>query len=324
MEHANSSLEKDKKLEEEKKLENRKSKRFRKEKYYGPDFLTYLIEGTSTSVLHEYGICLHMDSDPSTYEEAIKSRDSIFWKEAIDDEMQSIMSNNTWVLVDLPIGSKPIGCKWIFKKKFKPDGSIDKYKARLVAKGFRQSKGIDYFDTYAPVARIASIRILISLASIFNLKIHQMDVKTTFLNGFLDEEVYMEQPEGFILPGQEKKVCKLIRSLYGLKQAPKQWHERFDNFVLSNGFKLSEADKCVYSKIIGNDSLILCLYVDDMLIFSKNDYCIEYTKELLSSHFDMKDMGVADTILGINMLHVYMLILCVVSMRVYLYIVRSV
>ena len=142
-----------------------------------------------------------MNDEPSTFEEAMKSRDVIFWQESIDDEMASLRTNNTWVLVDLPQGSKPIGCKWVFKRKLKPDGSIDKYKARLVAKGFKQSKGIDYFDTYAPVARISSIRILISLASIFNLKIHQMDVKTAFLNEFLDEEVYMEQPEGFIVPG---------------------------------------------------------------------------------------------------------------------------
>ncbi|XP_059458367.1 uncharacterized mitochondrial protein AtMg00820-like [Corylus avellana] len=123
----------------------------------------------------------------------MKSRDTTFWKEAIDDEMESIMFNNTWILVDLPSGSKSIGCKWIFKKKMKSDGSIDKYKARLVAKGFRQSKGIDYFDTYAPVARISSIRTLISLASIYNLEIHQMDVKTAFLNGYLDEEEHLEE-----------------------------------------------------------------------------------------------------------------------------------
>jgi hypothetical protein len=105
----------------------------------------------------------------------------------------------------------------------KPDGSIDKFKARLVAKGFRQFKGIDYFDTYAHVARISSIRTLVSLASIFNLEIHQMDVKIAFLNGYLDEEVYMEQPKWFIISGQENKVCKLVKYLYGLKQAPKQW-----------------------------------------------------------------------------------------------------
>ena len=140
------------------------------------------------------------------------SRDSSFWKEAINDEMDSLLSNGTWVLVDLPPSCKPIGCKWVFKRKYKTDGSLQTSKARLVAKGFRQ-KGVDYFDTYASVARTTSIRVLFALASIHDLYIHQMDVKTTFLNGDLDEEVYMEQPEGFVLPGNEKKVCKLVKSL---------------------------------------------------------------------------------------------------------------
>ena len=121
----------------------------------------------------------------------------------------------------------------------KADGTIEKFKARLVAKGFTQKQGIDYFDTYAPVARIATIRLLISLTSIYNLVIHQMDVKMAFLNGELEEEVYMEQPEGFVMKGQEHKVCKLVKSLYGLKQAPKQWHQKFDKVVLANGYKIN-------------------------------------------------------------------------------------
>ncbi|KAL0348974.1 UNVERIFIED_CONTAM: Retrovirus-related Pol polyprotein from transposon TNT 1-94 [Sesamum angustifolium] len=133
------------------------------------------------------------------------------------------MTNHTWDLEDLPVGSKPIKCKWIFKKKIKPDGSIDKFKARLVVVGYTQKKGIDYFDTYSPVTKIATIRALIALSAINDLMIHQMDVKTAFLNGDLEEEIYMEQPEGFVVPGLESKVCKLRKSLYGLKQAPKQW-----------------------------------------------------------------------------------------------------
>lgn len=124
--------------------------------------------------------------------------------------------------MDLPPGCKTIGCKWVLRKKIKPDGTIDKYKARLVAKGFKQQVDIDFFDTFSPVTRVTSIRLLIAVAAIRDLKIHQMDVKTTFLNGDLDEEIYMDQPEGFVEPGQESKVCKLTKSLYGLKQAPKQ------------------------------------------------------------------------------------------------------
>jgi hypothetical protein len=120
--------------------------------------------------------------------------------------------------VDLPPSSKPIGCKWVFRRKYTTDGSIQAFKARLVAKGFRQKEGIYYFDTYAPVARITSIRVLMTLASIYNLYVHQMDIKTTILNGDLDEKVYMEQPEEFVLPQNEKKVCKLVKSLYDKHQ----------------------------------------------------------------------------------------------------------
>ena len=115
--------------------------------------------------------------------------------------------------MDLPPGCKTLGYKWIFKKKIKADGSIDKYKARLVIKGYRQKEGLDYFDTYSPVTRITSICMLIAIAALYNLEIHQMDDKIAFLNGDLDEEIYMEQPKGFIVPGQEKKVCRLVKSL---------------------------------------------------------------------------------------------------------------
>ena len=116
--------------------------------------------------------------------------------------------------MDLPPGCKPLGYKWIFKMKLKADGSIDKYKVRLVVKGYKQKEGVDYFDTYSPVTRITSIRMLMAIAVLHNLEIHQMDVKSTFLNGELNDEMYMEQPEGFIVPSQEKKVCRLVKSLY--------------------------------------------------------------------------------------------------------------
>ncbi|GJS31273.1 zinc finger, CCHC-type containing protein [Tanacetum coccineum] len=140
------------------------------------------------------------EDDPKTFDEAIK------WKEAINDEMDSIMGNNTWVLADLPPGCKPLGCKWIFKIKLKVDGTIKKFNARLIIQGFKQKSGIEYFDTYALVARISTIRLLTAMASIHNLIIHQMDMKTAFLNDDLEEEVYMNQPQGFIILGNENKV----------------------------------------------------------------------------------------------------------------------
>ncbi|GJU71817.1 zinc finger, CCHC-type containing protein [Tanacetum coccineum] len=180
-----------------------------------------ITEGTRDEVSDQYSYCFNVEDDPKTFDKAMKSQDVALWKEAINNEMDSIMGNNTWVLADLPPGCKPLGCKWIFKRKLKVDGTIEKFKARLVIQGFKQKSGIYDFDTYAPVARISIIRLLIVMASIYNLIIHQLDVKSTFLNGELDEEVYMNQPQGFIMSGNENKMCKLIKSLYGLKQAPK-------------------------------------------------------------------------------------------------------
>ena len=202
--------------------------------------------------------------------------------------------------MDPPPGSNTISCKWVFRRKYRTDGSIQTFKAMLVAKGFRQREGIDYFDTYAPVARITSIRVLISLASIYKLVVHQMDVKITFLNGNLGDEVYIDQPEGFVLPGMKGKFFKLVKSLYGLKQAPKQWHEKFDTVILANGFKHNGADKCIYSKFTVEYGVIVCLYVDNMLIFGTNMLGVCETKKYLASMFKMKDLNEADTILGIK------------------------
>ncbi|KAF3614518.1 putative plant intracellular Ras-group-related LRR protein 7-like [Capsicum annuum] len=143
----------------------------------------------------------------------MSSSDSSFWKEVVNSEIDSILSNHKWELVDLPLRNKPLGSKWIFKRKMKANGTIDKYKARLVVKGFKQKEGLDYFDTYLLVTRITSILMLIALAAVYDLQIHQMDVKTAFLNGDLKEEIYMEQPEGFVVPGKENKSKFNIKDL---------------------------------------------------------------------------------------------------------------
>ena len=187
----------------------RRSKRQRIAKSFGDVFIVYLV-----------------DDVPKTLLEAYASPDVEYWKEAEHSEMDPIMSNGTWEITDCPSGCKPVGCKWIFKKKMRPDGTIEKYKARLVVKGYTQKEGEDFFDTYSPVAPIATIRVLLALAAYYGLHVHQIDVKTAFLYGELEEEIYMEQPDGFVVPGEENKVCRLIKSLYGLKQAPKQWHEK--------------------------------------------------------------------------------------------------
>jgi hypothetical protein len=154
---------------------SKKSKRQRTAKSFGDDFIVYLVDDT-----------------PRTIEEAYSFLDADYWKEAIKSEMDSIMSNGTWKVVSRPYGCKPIGCKWVFKKKLRPDGTIEKNKARLVAKGYNQKEGEDFFDTYSLVARLTTIRVLLSLATSYGLLVHQMDVKTTFLNGELEEEIYMD------------------------------------------------------------------------------------------------------------------------------------
>eukprot|EP00253_Pinus_taeda_P021754 PITA_21754 len=171
-------------------------------------------------VSYDCELNLSTDFEPTSFKE-VASHDA--WKEAMQKEYDALIKNGTWKLVDLPFGTKPIGCKWVYKNKYKADGSLDKHKARLVAKGFAQKEGVDYEETFAPTAKWATIRTLFALAAQNGWKVHQMDVKTAFLNGDLKENVFMSQPEGFAVKGHEHKVCKLVKSLYGLKQAPRAW-----------------------------------------------------------------------------------------------------
>jgi len=186
--------------------EPRRSKRRRIETSFESDFVTaFLVEtfdNLDVDVITEELVSIFLvEEDPKTYQEAVRSIDATFWKEAIKSEIDSLESNKTWEFTYLPKGCKPISSKWIFKKKLKSDGSIDKYKARLVIRGFDQKKGIRGFDTCSPMTKIATIRTLIALATIFNLVVHQMDVKTAFLNGGLEQEIYTTQLEGCEVPG---------------------------------------------------------------------------------------------------------------------------
>ena len=185
-----------------------------------------------------------LEDEPQTFKEVVNFTEGFLWKKAIKSEIDSILLNHAWELVDLPPSCKPLSSKWIFKRKMKSNWSIDKYKARLVIKGYKQTKGLDYFDMYFLVTRINFIWIVLA-----NIEVHQMGLKAVFLNGDLDEEIYIEQPKGSPTPRQEKKVCKLVKSLYGLKQALKQWNEKFDNVMMSHGFKINECDKyvCMYT-----------------------------------------------------------------------------
>jgi len=186
---------------------------------------------------------------------------------------------------------KTIRCKWIFKRKEGLTPSEPpKFKARLVAKGYSQIPGIDYNYVFSLVVKHSSIRTFFSIVASDDLELEQLDVKTVFLHGELEEDIYMDQLEGFIVGGKEKFVCKLKRSLYGLKQSPRQWNKRFDLFMLLHGFKRSKYDSCVYIKHINGSPIYLLLYVDDMLIAAKSKVEITKLKKYLSSEFDMKDL----------------------------------
>ena len=239
-------------------------------------------------------------TEPQTFKEAMCLENSNEWEQAAKDEIESIVKNKTWTLVDLPPNRKPIGCRWIFKIKHNASGNVERYKARLVAKGYSQTHGIDYDETFAPVVKFSSIRILLAIAARHNLEIQQMDVKTAYLNRELEEDIDMRQPEGFIKVGEEHKVCKLQRSLYGLKQAGRSWYKKIDAYLEELGLKRSNLDNCVYHQKKGKDMLFIALYVDDLLIFANNPKAIDKLKEGLQQKFDMKDLGEAHYCLGIR------------------------
>jgi len=242
------------------------------------------------------------DNEPSTYNAAVSGNESAQWLAAMGDEMESLQKNQTWELVRLPANRKTVTCKWIFRKKegMSPAEGI-KYKARVVARGFSQREGVDYNEIFSPVVRHTSIRVLLAIVAHQDLELEQLDVKTAFLHGELEEEIYMSQPEGFQVPGKEDHVCRLKKSLYGLKQSPRQWYKRFDNFMQQLGYIRSPYDCCVYyNQLQGSSRIYLILYVDDMLIAAKNKSDIKRLKASLSAEFEMKDLGAASKILGVE------------------------
>jgi hypothetical protein len=240
------------------------------------------------------------DDEPANYKEAMAGPGSDKWRKAMKSEMESMYENQVWNLVDPPEGVKPIECKWIFKRKTDADGNVTIHKARLVAKGFRQVQGVDYDETFSPVAMLKSVRILLAIAAYFDYEIWQMDVKTAFLNGNLSEDVYMVQPEGFVDPKDAEKVCKLQRSIYGLKQASRSWNLRFDEVVKGFGFIQNSEEACVYKKESGSSKAFLILYVDDILLIGNDVNFLNTIKESLKKSFSMKDLGEAAYILGIK------------------------
>ena len=216
------------------------------------------------------------------------------------EEMNSMISNQVWDLVELLNGVKPVGCKWVFKTKKDSLGNIERHKARFVAKGFTQREGIDYTETFYPVSKKDSLRIIMALVAHFDFDLHKMDVKMTFLNGNLEEEVFMKQPEGFSSSEGEHLVCKLKKSIYGLKQASRQWYLKFHEVITLFGFEENIMDQCIYQKVNGSKICFLVLYVDDILLVTNDKGFLYEVKQFLSKNFDMKDMGEASYVIAIK------------------------
>lgn len=240
----------------------------------------------------------YISEDPQTVDEALSSENAGEWKTAMEDEMASHMANETWELTTPPPEKKSIKCKWVFKTKMNADGEAVRHKARLVVKGFSQKKGIDYEETFAPVVRYTSLRLLLALSAKHDWVIHQMDAVTAFLNGNLKEEIYMIQPDGF--DDNSGRVCKLKKSIYGLKQSSRVWNEKLNSVLLSFGLNRSEVDQCIYHAGTEDELLVVAIYVDDVLIFSKHLNKITKLKASLMKEFKMSDMGEITSILGMR------------------------
>ncbi|CAI7865162.1 unnamed protein product [Closterium sp. NIES-53] len=239
-----------------------------------------------------------LGDDPRTHTEALASPDAPLWKQAMEKELASIKENGVFELVDPPKGAYLVGCKWVLKKKLGADGSVERYKARLVAQGYTQREGEHYSETFAPVAKVSTSRVLLALAASLDLEVEQLDVCTAFLYGLLMEEVYMRQPPGY--DDGSGRVWKLKRTLYGLKQSPRGWYKRIDDFLLQQGFARSECDSALYVLKEGEKQLVLLLYVDDLLLFSDSKDLIREVKQRLGAEFTMRDLGPVTYYLGMH------------------------
>lgn len=250
-------------------------------------------------LIDEMYVAVHEINEPKSYEEAISCKEKEKWIAAMHEEMKSLKTNNTWETTKLPDDRRAIGCKWVFKTKTNADGSIQRYKARLVAQGFSQKFGTDYNEIFAPVVRQATFRTLLSVAAKEKLLVEHLDAKTAFLNGNLEETIYMKEPPGFN-SGEPNRVCLLKKSIYGLKQAAKAWNDAIHEVLINAGFTQSKNDQCLYSKFINGGWCYVLIYVDDITVACKTMEQISVIESILSSKFEMQNLGKIKLYLGIE------------------------
>lgn len=275
--------------------------RTRNKPHYLSDFVTEDDKEMSKIAKCSVDYCYRVANIPKDYNEAIDSPQSGRWKSAMIDEMNALKENDTFTKTILPEGKSTISSKWVYSVKTGINNE-DKFKARLVARGFNQREGLDYTETFSPTAKIVSIRMLLQLAVNNDFSIHQMDVKSAYLNAKLDEELYLDVPDGFNndKPMSDNVVWKLNKSLYGLKQSGRNWNIVFHSFISNLEFNQSMSDPCVYSKYVDNSLTVIIVFVDDVLIASDDLQSINDVKTALSNEFKMKDLGCMSYFLGID------------------------
>ena len=237
---------------------------------------------------------------PCSFTEALNHSESKRWREAMKAEYDALLSMGTWELVDPPNGCQVIGCRWVFSIKRKKDGTVDRFKCLLVAKGCSQKYMVNYYETFAPVVRYSTIRIILAMAAQFDLHLHHVDVTTAYLHGDLNETVFMVQPEGFVDSRYPNKVCRLKKSLYGLKQAGREWNKKLNDTMQKLDFRRCNGDTCVYTRCKGAAFCIVGIYVDDMIIAASCYEDLKAVKSQISSVFDIVDKGELSYYLGIQ------------------------
>lgn len=243
---------------------------------------------------------LAMD-EPTTYEEAVTCEEKEEWIRAMTEEFQTLIDNDTWELVDPPVDRNIIGSRWVFKRKLNVDGKIDRFKARLVAQGFAQRIGVDFDDSFAPVAMHSTLRVLLTIAGYRKMQVKHLDVKAAYLYGTLEEEVFMRQPPGYAVPHKEQQVCRLKKSIYGLKQAARTWHRTITDMLLKMGFEQCKSDSCLYrKKYAGGEWMYILLYVDDILVVCKQPKYIRKVELELQTKLKITKLGNVSCFLGIR------------------------